>query len=290
MPCLVAELGDDLVALGQSEARGCFPRSLEQRRRRAQEVESLPVPDAVQVHHPDDRLDGIAVAEIGDEAPGADQADLLRPEGHELDRPGRLGAREVRGDAPEALDSGCVVDRARPPPDGVVVRPDDDPLLTRTRDPRHDVPITLSVHERASHDELRMLPRLDTGTVRPREKGSRRSRDMTGKREPSAERDRTAAVERAGESTFADAPEPVRERPNLALAHARVRVHARTGSPTLALDPELRLLGVVAEEREFLELRLEPELAERCGDGVGRPRGSLCAALAHADLFGESPQ
>ena len=67
------------------------------------------------------------------------------------------------------------------------------------------------------------------------------------------------------------------------LAGERMRVHARSGGPPLALDRELRLVGVVADEVELLEPRLEPELAKRRSDGLGSLSRSLAARGARAD-------
>src|SRR5207237_8612037 len=50
-------------------------------------------------------------------------------------------------------------------------------------------------------------------------------------------------------------------------------VHARPGGPALAVDFELGLLGVVAEQRELLEVRIEAGGAEGIGDRSG---GSGC--------------
>ena len=54
-----------------------------------------------------------------------------------------------------------------------------------------------------------------------------------------------------------------------------MRIHARAGGPPLALDLELGLVGLVSEQVELLEPRLEAELAERVRDQVGGPRGRL---------------
>ena len=49
------------------------------------------------------------------------------------------------------------------------------------------------------------------------------------------------------------------------------------GVPALALDLELRLVRLVAEQLELLEARLEPQLAERVGDR--RPPRASAASL-----------
>src|SRR5207253_6583978 len=106
---------------------------------------------------------------------------------------------------------------------------------------------------------------------------------MARVRRAAEERNRPLAEDRAHQPPLADGPGSRREPPHLALAGAGVRVHARSGRPPLAVDPELGLLRVVAEQREFLEPRLEPELAEPVRDRVGRTRRRLGAALARAD-------
>ena len=60
-------------------------------------------------------------------------------------------------------------------------------------------------------------------------------------------------------------------------------VEARPGGPALAVDLELGLLRVVAEQRELLEARLEAELAERVCDRFGSARGLVGARRADAD-------
>src|SRR5438067_1800268 len=67
----------------------------------------------------------------------------------------------------------------------------------------------------------------------------------------------------------------------------RVRVHTRPCVPPLAVDLELGLLRVVAEQRELLEGWLEPDGAQRLRD---RLDGALCiggAGGANADLDAE---
>ena len=64
----------------------------------------------------------------------------------------------------------------------------------------------------------------------------------------------------------------------------RVRVHARAGGPPLALDLELGLVRLVAEQVELLEARLETELPKRLGDEVGGPRGFVAPGRARADV------
>ena len=64
-----------------------------------------------------------------------------------------------------------------------------------------------------------------------------------------------------------------------ALRTAGMCVQARPRRPSLPFHPQLRLLGVEPQERELLEAGLEPELAERRGDRLGRPGRRLGAAL-----------
>src|SRR5207247_3717081 len=61
---------------------------------------------------------------------------------------------------------------------------------------------------------------------------------------------------------------PPTDTPNAALdpAVARLRVHARARGDALAVDLELGLLRLVAEQRELLEARLETERGEGLGD------------------------
>src|SRR5207248_331159 len=98
------------------------------------------------------------------------------------------------------------------------------------------------------------------------------------------ERDRALAEQRADEPALAHRPDAVRQRPHLALALARMRVHARAGRPPLSVDPELRLLSVEAEQGKLLEARLEPERAKRVGDRLRRARRGIGTALPDADL------
>ena len=63
------------------------------------------------------------------------------------------------------------------------------------------------------------------------------------------------------------------------LAVERVRVHARADVPPLALDLELRLVGLVAEQVELLEPRLEPELTKRVRHDVGCARAASLPAV-----------
>src|SRR5581483_5126125 len=159
---LLAELGDHLVALRQPQPPRGRLRPVEERGGRAEELELLAVADAVEVDHADDRPDCAAVARVGDEPPGADQPDLLGTEGDELDGARRLRAGKVRGDLPKALDTGCVVDRARPAPDGVVVCADDDALVvTGAADAGDHVAVALPADERSANDEPRVLPGAD---------------------------------------------------------------------------------------------------------------------------------
>ena len=64
------------------------------------------------------------------------------------------------------------------------------------------------------------------------------------------------------------------------LAVEGMGVHARPGGPALAVDLQFGLVGLVAEEIELLEPRLEAEVAKRVGDGLGgaergvTPRGA----------------
>ncbi len=224
---------------------------------------------------------------VGDEAPSADEADLFGAERHELDRACGLGPGEVRRDPSQPLDTGCVVDRARPVPHRVVVRADHDALVTCPGDARDDVPVSLAGDERPADDEPGVLPRTNPLAVRTGEECGRRRREVCGVREPPDERNRAAAEDRTRETALAHAPEAVGQLLDRALAHARMRVHARAGPPPLAVHPELRFLRVVAQERELLERGLEAELPERSSDGVRRPRGRLGPALAHTDRLGE---
>src|SRR6476646_9423085 len=68
------------------------------------------------------------------------------------------------------------------------------------------------------------------------------------------------------------------------LACERMGIHARPGRPPLAVDLELRFVGVVADELELLEPGLEPELAERGSDGIRRTRRSVAACGPRADI------
>ena len=62
-----------------------------------------------------------------------------------------------------------------------------------------------------------------------------------------------------------------------------VRVHARSGIPALALNFELRRLGLVRQQLELLKTRLETELAQRFRDDVGRLLRVRAAGGAGAD-------
>src|SRR5205085_9113835 len=123
----------------------------------------------------------------------------------------------------------------------------------------------------------------DALRIGPGEEDRRRLRDMARVRRTAEERNRPLAEDRPDEPSFAHGPRSFREPPHRARALARVRVPARAGRPALAVDPELRLLRVVAEQREFLETRLEPERPERSRDGLGRARRRLGAALTRSD-------
>ena len=63
-----------------------------------------------------------------------------------------------------------------------------------------------------------------------------------------------------------------------------MRVHARAGGPLLALDRELWLVGVVAEQLELLEARLQPELAKRGRDRIRGLSRSVAPGGARADV------
>jgi hypothetical protein len=58
--------------------------------------------------------------------------------------------------------------------------------------------------------------------------------------------------------------------PALDGAVGRVRVDAGAGVPALAVDLELGLLGLVAEEAELVKTRLEPGVAKGVGDRLSR--------------------
>ena len=62
---------------------------------------------------------------------------------------------------------------------------------------------------------------------------------------------------------------------------------AGPGGPPLALDLQLRLVGLVADELELLEPWLEAKLAERIGDRVGRPNRCIAPGRAGPDAGGE---
>src|SRR5881392_176957 len=85
--------------------------------------------DAVEV---DTRLDPVELARdrrVEDELARPDATDLLRREGDEEERTDMAAAGKLLGDPAQPFDAGGVVDHARPSPDRVVVRGDDDRLL-----------------------------------------------------------------------------------------------------------------------------------------------------------------
>src|SRR5262249_51852923 len=88
----------------------------------------------------------------------------------------------------------------------------------------------------------------------------------------------------AGHSLLlADLAQPARH----AALRGRMRVHAGAGGPLRAVDHELRLVGVVAEQWELLEAGPEAELPERVGDRFGRTLCRRRPCLANADLHAE---
>src|SRR6185312_4511932 len=157
-------------------------------------------------------------------------------------------AREPRGHAPEPFDACGVVDHARAAPHGVVVRSDDDDLVARAGQLGDDVAVGAPADVLGTDDEARVLSLAEPLRVLPGEERRRRLGHVPGGRRAPEERDRPLAEDRADESALADGPDAVRQLPHLAFTLPGVRVHARAGGPALAVDPELRLLGLVDEQ------------------------------------------
>src|SRR5437763_451252 len=289
------------VALGEAEVAREVTRAGPQSGWPAEQLEPPAAADAVGVDGAADALELAAVSRLVDEVTWADQADLLGREGAEEDAARVWPADEAVRDAEESLDAGRVVDRARAAPHRVEVRRDDDGLVALAAKPRADVAVAAAGHEAAADADSsdRAFQPAQPQRVGAGDERGRSDRDL-----PRAghEWDRGAA-ERArlepGEfpSRLVLDREDVRGREELAEARladvtdaplddavGRVRVHARAGGPPLAGDLELRLVGVVAEEVELLEERLEAEVAKRVGHGFGGPLGLGRACHADADL------
>jgi len=90
-----------------------------------------------------------------------------------------------------------------------------------------------------------------------------------------------------GELAVADGSLRLADPPHAALDLGRVRIHAWSRRPLLPLDLEPRLLGLVREQVELLETRLEAELAERVGDDVRGARHLRRAGGPRTDADGE---
>src|SRR5689334_13235450 len=88
----LAELGDDLVVVEPARPLSSGPRPFEQRLARAEAIQLLAVPDAVEVDHADRPRQLASLADPGHVPARADEADLLGAEGDEPDRP-RMRAR-----------------------------------------------------------------------------------------------------------------------------------------------------------------------------------------------------
>jgi hypothetical protein len=181
---------------------------------------------------------------------------------------------------------------------------DDDRLVALAREHRDDVPLRAAGDEAAGDANAcrRALAREQALGVGARDEGRRTDDDLS--RTAADERDRVAADRASLEARQLAAAsvldgEHVHGGERLCalgadVAHTalddafrRVRVHARAGVPAFAVDLELRLLGVVAEQRELLEARLEPRSAQRLGDRLRGPRRLRRSGGADADLDAE---
>ena len=127
------------------------------------------------------------------------------------------------------------------------MRTDDDDLVARAGQLGHDVAIDAARDELRTNHEARGLALANPLGVRTREEDGRRLRDVACVRRTAEERDRPLAEERAEEPALADRPHAVGQPPHRAFALARMGIHAWAHAPAFAVDPELGLLGVVAE-------------------------------------------
>ncbi len=114
---VLAQFRDDVVAFGQPELARRDRGALEQRLRRAEQLERVAVADAVEVDHADDARQLVALLRGRDEAARPHEPDLLGAERDEPDRARVLAADEPLGDPAQPLDARGVVDRTVAPPD-----------------------------------------------------------------------------------------------------------------------------------------------------------------------------